>query len=400
MNPTRRQRLLVIGANGFIGGAIVRACVDRDLAVAAYTRRPIAEQPPAASARITQHLGGLTPADPPRLEEAMRDADVVVHAAGLAHRTRGVTEAQFREVNVEGVRVVIDAAARARVPHVVLISSVAVYGAAARQAASPYPLPRGGGFNRASGAAGRSGGSDSSPDALPEALRDEDAPCAPATAYARSKLEGEQVATALADRHGLRLTIVRPATVFGAGDPGSVAQLARLLRANRFLWIGAGTNRKSLTHVDDLAAAVVRLAFAPDEGSGSGKSGGARREAASTGPETYNIAGPPVSMRDIVETLSDALGRRSPRIGVPERIARFALRVTAPLAHRGRPAGGLLRWAPDRLSAWLSDDVYAAAKYEARFGPVSRMDWREGLRREAAWLVASAPARAGAARHR
>lgn len=353
MNATRPHRLLVIGANGFIGAAIVRAALDQDLAVAACSRAPLADPPPAANGRITHHLGGLTAADAPRLAEAMRDVDVIVHAAGLAHRTRGVTEAQFREVNVDGARVVLDAAVRARVPHVVLISSVAVYGRGAGGASPP----------------------------------DEGRPYAPATAYARSKLEGEQVATALAAQHGVRLTIVRPATVFGEGDPGSVAQLARLLRANRFIWIGSGTNRKSLTHVDDLAAACVRLACAP--GDGAGDDGGAACQ-------IYNIAGPAVSMRDVVVTLADALGRPAPRIGIPDPVAHLALRVTAPLS----AGGDLFKWLPDRLSAWLADDVYAAAKYEARFGPVARMDWREGLRREAAWLLASAPARADAARPR
>lgn len=360
MNATRRHRLLVIGANGFIGSAIVRACVDQDLAVAAYARTPMADPPPATNGRITRHLGGLTHADAPRLAEAMRGADVIVHAAGLAHRTRGVTDAQFRAVNVDGARVVLDAAVRARVPHVVLISSVAVYGR---------------------------GVSSNSPDAPPDALPDERTPYAPATAYARSKLEGEQVAAALASRHGVRLTIVRPATVFGEGDPGSVAQLARLLRANRFVWIGSGTNRKSLTHVDDLAAACVRLACASDDGAGGDDGAGCR---------IYNIAGPAVSMRDVVDTLADALGRPAPRVGIPDRVARLALRVTAPLA----AGGDLFKWLPDRLSAWLSDDVYAAAKYEARFGPIARMHWREGLRREAAWLLASARARADAARRR
>ena len=63
----------------------------------------------------------------------------------------------------------------------------------------------------------------------------------------------------VAAQHQLGLTILRLATVYGEGDRGNIARLMRTIDAGRFVWVGRGTNRKSLIHRDDAAAAVLAV---------------------------------------------------------------------------------------------------------------------------------------------
>ena len=118
----------------------------------------------------------------------------------------------MRRTNVEGTRNVVLAARRTGVRHVVLVSSVSVYG--------------------------------NEPDV-----------------YADSKREGERAAIEAAG-DAVGLTILRLATVYGEGDRGNVLRLIRAIDRHRFIWIGHGDNRKSLIHRDDAAEAILTAALA------------------------------------------------------------------------------------------------------------------------------------------
>ena len=175
--------IIVTGASGFLGSAIVEATGDA---------QPVSLRGRQASEFASMFAG----------------ASAVIHAAGLAHRKFKPEE--YRAVNVELTRAVAQAAAAARVPRLVLVSSVSVY----------------------------AGG----------------------TPYAVSKLEGERVAAA-----SFRdVVILRPATIIGEGDPGNVRRLIDAIARRRFVWIGRGENRKSLVHREDVArACLVAINAAP-----------------------------------------------------------------------------------------------------------------------------------------
>jgi UDP-glucose 4-epimerase len=251
----------------------------------------------------------------------------VIHAAGLAHQFRAGQHDRpaFLASNAEATANVVQAAIAAGVAHVVLVSSVAVYGGSAA---------------------------------------DEDAPCRPEGPYAESKYLAERRAIELAERHGLRLTILRLATIYGEQDPGNVARLMRTIDRGRFIWVGTGANRKSLIYRDDAARACVAAAQA--QGSGIG---------------VYNVSAPPEPMRAVVENLAAALGRRVPRWHIPAGLVLSGAWAAA------RVSGG--RGLPGRLSRtaqkWLADDIYPAQRFGQRFQFQTQTSLPEGLRREAAW---------------
>jgi len=85
----------------------------------------------------------------------------------------------------------------------------------------------------------------------------------PVGPYALSKYNAKLRAIEIARDSGMALTILRLATLYGEGDPGNVGRLLRTLDRGRFLWIGDGSNRKSLLHKGDAARACMAVAERP-----------------------------------------------------------------------------------------------------------------------------------------
>jgi nucleoside-diphosphate-sugar epimerase len=288
---------------------------------AADLRAP--DAPPGASAHAADVL------DPGAVAEAVAGADCVVHAAGLAHvfdKSKGREE--FTAVNEAGTRNVARAAAAAGVEHLVLTSSVSVYGGC-----------RG-------GACG------------------EDSPCRPRGAYAESKYRAELRAGQVARASGLHVTVLRLATLYGEGDPGNVARLVRAIDRGRFARVGRGTNRKSLLHRDDAARACLT----------------ALRSPASRG-RTYNVSAPPHTMREVLETIARHLGRPLSGRVIPGWLVLGAAGLGAVLCLGRGPAGSLFR----TVRKWLADDVYPADRIRAELGFEAQVPLDDGLRREVEW---------------
>jgi dihydroflavonol-4-reductase len=179
---------LVTGGTGFLGRAIVERLVGNGEPVRALARSE-------ASARALAELG----AEPVRgdvldldaLTSAMRGCDLVYHAAGANAFCVRDPSPMF-EVNVEGSRTVVSAAARAGVRRVVYTSSAATLGEASGTIGAEESPHRGWFLSN----------------------------------YERSKFEAEQAAFAVARETGVELVCLNPASVQG---PGRATGSARLL---------------------------------------------------------------------------------------------------------------------------------------------------------------------------
>jgi nucleoside-diphosphate-sugar epimerase len=161
-----------------------------------------------------------------RWDDALAGIDVVVHLAGLAHLPDEMAAAAadtFARVNAEGTARLAAAAVRSGVRRFVLMSSALVHG----QASPGRPFT------------------------------ESDAP-APATPYARSKLDSETRLEAAARGSALEWVILRPPMVYGPGARGNFRRLVQLVRAGVPLPLGAATAPKSFIGIDNLADAVVR----------------------------------------------------------------------------------------------------------------------------------------------
>jgi nucleoside-diphosphate-sugar epimerase len=89
-------------------------------------------------------------------------------------------------------------------------------------------------------------------------LRTETDPPVQVSHYGRSKRAGEKVAEKFADR--LPVTVVRPAIVFGEGDPKMLAMFRPIVRFGLHIVPGRGRRKYSLIHAADLATLLILAA--------------------------------------------------------------------------------------------------------------------------------------------
>ncbi len=314
---------LITGASGFLGSEIVRQAAASRLVIRA-TDKIIDFKIPGVDYR---------PADILELSSSnslFKDVTQVIHAAGLAHisnASQAVT-APFEMINGQGTQNICRAAAEAGVEHFILVSSVSVYGPSAK------------------------------------GICDESTACFPEGPYAESKFLAEQYAIRCAQQSGMALTILRLATIFGERDPGNVARLMRTIDKGRFIWIGNGSNLKSLLYRGDAARACLVVA-----------------SHAFFGIKMYNVSAPPCMMREVVEGLAKTLGRHIPCVHLPANIVLRILNIFSKLSGNHNH----LRDMRSTLIKWLADDAFDASKFQQTSGFQTQIGLTEGLRREVSW---------------
>jgi UDP-glucose 4-epimerase len=208
--------VLVTGASGFIGRHACASLHERGGVVRATSR----------SATVGTFADEWMRADlvVDSLEALVKGVDAIVHCAGVAHAHAVALDDDeaFAAGNVEATRRLCEAARGAGVSRVVLASSVAIFG---------------------------------EPGVEPVA---EDAPPAPASAYARSKREAERIVLEMPQAVVLRFPLV-----YGAGLPGNLARMIDASAAGRFPRLPPVANRRSMIHVADAARSLVLAATDP-----------------------------------------------------------------------------------------------------------------------------------------
>lgn len=213
------SRVLVTGAAGFIGGAIVRDQLARG-------RRVLGIDRAAGGQADGEERETIDVTDRGAVLDAFARwrPDAVVHAAAQLPSAPGD---DVRRSNVDGTRNVLDGAARSGAGRAVFLSTTTLY-------ALDGP-----------------------------AWRDERSRIDPTSPYGRSKREAESLCTH-ARRNGLPVAVLRLPPVVGPGRSGLFHHLFEWVREGRRIpLVGDGRNRVQLLHVDDCAAAVDTLLTAP-----------------------------------------------------------------------------------------------------------------------------------------
>jgi nucleoside-diphosphate-sugar epimerase len=207
---------LVTGGSGYFGSLLVARLLERGDTVRVLDIADADDRP--TDVGFVQ--GDIR--DPGAVAGAVDGIDVVYH--NVAQVPLAKDHELLRTVNVDGARVLLDAARRAGVAKVVHTSSSAVFGVPDSNPVLPTTVPK------------------------------------PEEAYGHAKLAAEW-ACLDAVRRGLDVSIVRPRTILGHGRLGIFAIL--------FDWIadgadpivlGDGTNRYQFVHAEDLADACIAAA--------------------------------------------------------------------------------------------------------------------------------------------
>ncbi len=213
------KRVLVTGV-GCLGRRVVESVADAGAAqIRAFDRVEARLQP---LSRDVEPIGGdIT--DPERVRQAAAGIDIVIHTAALLD----AEPAAYYQVNVEGTRVVAEAAACAGVERFVHISSNAVYG-------------------------------------FPDSDVTEDmGPNPTGQAYSRSKAGGERMVRSVGADAGMDVAIVRPAAIFGPGADYFTGAYMRRAMKRPIVFLGRGSGALAVIFVDDVADLAVVAATHP-----------------------------------------------------------------------------------------------------------------------------------------
>lgn len=316
------MKVFVTGGTGFIGGEVVRRLRERGDDVVCLARNP--EKAAKLSALGCEIVSGDL-GDAEAIRNGMDGCDAVVHAAAMYEV--GIPAKQrpaMWEANVAGTETVLKAARDAEVAKLVYVSTVGVFGNTHRKVVDETYEHPGKEFT---------------------------------SYYEETKLEGHRVAKRMiAD--GLPGVIVQPGGVYGPGDTSQVADLLQEFFAGKLVLMPFPEFGICLTHVEDIAGGIL---LAIDKG----KAG-----------ETYVLSGPVTTMREAIETVAAATGRKAPKRAMPVGLMK-AMTPIGPLVGKlmGQPPNlRELISSADNVTFWASHEK---ASRELGYAP---RGMEEGLR--------------------
>lgn len=290
--PINDHRILVTGANGFVGRGLCRELLDRKAAVTAAVRNigdfhdfegPLFQQ--ITVGEIDQGTAW---------DEALMGVDTIFHLAARVHvmRESGADALRaYRRVNVEGTERLARAAAKAGVKRLVFLSSIKVNGEAT--SSKPYTA--------------------------------EDLPH-PQNAYAISKWEAEQALWRLSLETGLQVVVVRTPLVYGPGVKGNFLRLLEWVNKGIPLPFAAVENRRSMIYLRNLVDAMIACAEHP----------------IALG-RTYLVSdGEDVSLPELIRLVASAMGKPARLWRGPESLMRVAAALLGKSAEANRLLDSLL----------------------------------------------------------
>ncbi|AIW12761.1 NAD-dependent epimerase/dehydratase family protein [Vibrio tubiashii] len=260
------ERVLLTGANGFIG-----SCVNQylDFKCAVAVRDPV-------KCRLNNRAFLLSELVNPQGDLSnFNGIDSIIHLAGLAHSK----EFSAQEHNAVNTKLTLDlakAAAKGGVKRFVFVSSITVNGVSSRKL--PYT---------------------------------ESSIAFPHTPHANSKYNAELGLKKLAKAIGLEVVIVRPTLVYGPNAPGNFGMLTKLVAKSPLLPFGMADNCRDFIAVQNLADLLITCAIHPD----------------AAGQTFLASDGETVSIKEFTCAIADGLGKNVIQLPLPVSVMRFAGRL-------------------------------------------------------------------------
>jgi nucleoside-diphosphate-sugar epimerase len=320
------MKILVTGGTGFTGKALVKRLLDEGHQVVALDYKEGLKTQELTSWGAEVSIGSVT--DKSIVKKCIQEVDIVHHLAA-AFRELDVPDNYYDEVNVNGTRNVLEAALEAKVKKFIYCSTCGVHGNI------DHP-PAG-----------------------------EDAPIQPADYYQRTKYEAEPVVHEYFAK-GLKTVILRPAAIYGPGDPERFFMIFRRVAKGSFPMFGSGRTYYHPLYIDNLIDAFM---LAMQDGKGDG--------------EAYLIAD------DKYLEIEDLVRRVGKAMDIDVKISHYPI---IPLVIAGhffekicKPFKITPPIFPRRVDWYRQNRAFKIEKAKRELGYQPKVDIDEGLRRTAEW---------------
>lgn len=326
------MRVALTGASGYTGGRLLARLQERGHQVAALVRpSSITEELRSSGAELV--FGAL--GDPEAAARLARGRDAILHVAAV-YRTAGHPDSYYREVNVEGTRLLLEAAAAAGLQRFVHTSTVGVHGH------------------------------------VQDPPADETAPIAPGDIYQETKAEAEALALEFGRSRGLPVAVVRPGAIYGPGET-RLLKLFRAIARGRYAVVGSGQTFYHPVYIDDLLDGFL-LALERPEAVG----------------EAFLIAGPRYASQDQLAAL---IARHTGGRVLPFHVPAWPIQLLGDLCEAiCVPLGLEPPIHRRRVDFWTKSRAFSIEKARRLLGYAPRVDLDLGIARtvaayrQAGWL--------------
>jgi nucleoside-diphosphate-sugar epimerase len=246
-----RKSILVTGGTGFIGYYLVQKLSEAGNIVKVLAREHSDVTHLKDLNNVSIVKGDIC--DISTLHAAVDSVDIVYHLAAILHVPHNVRSYKITEVNVKGTRNLLEACREKNVGKFIFFSTAGVSLVESSLNKNIDPV-------------------------FDEPL-----------SYVMSKFLGEILVYNYYKEFDLNTTIIRPAVVYGFGERGNVKKLIDAVQKRCFILIGDGTNRRSLTYVQNAVNAALCVAVNPK-----------------TNGKVYIVTdGEPLSIKEIAEVIAE-----------------------------------------------------------------------------------------------
>lgn len=317
------EKVLVTGANGFIGSNLCRRLLAEGYKVNALIRKS-SDLQFIEGISLQRHYGDIT--QPETLKPAMAGVRKVFHVAGLTADWGAYS--LFEKINFHGTKNVALAADTADVKRFVYISTVAFHG-----------------FGK-------------------QNVKEEDPPAKNLIPYAQTKLLAEQWLWAFSKKSSMEITAVRPGNVFGINDRTFIFKYIDALLQGKFAEINHGRSKTCPVYVENLVDIMMLAAIEPK----------------AVGNTYFATDGLDICWHEFNTALAKQLGVPLPKTSLPYGLAMAAAKSYY-TAHRllGLQSEPFLT--PYRVNNGGKDYHFSIQKLKDHFGYIPKVGLEEGLKR-------------------
>lgn len=320
------MKVLVTGGTGFTGKALVQRLLESGHEVVALDYKEGLKTEELRKMGAAVVIGSVT--DPEVVAHCVEGVEVVFHLAA-AFREMNVPDSFYHDVNVIGTRNVLEAAHAAGVRRFIYCSTCGVHG----NVDNP-PAP-------------------------------ETAPIQPADYYQRTKYEAEPIVNGYHEK-GMKTVILRPAAIYGPGDPERFFMIYKRVASGTFPMFGNGRTYYHPLYIDNLVDAFM---LAMEDGRGDG-------QAYLIADEEY------VEIERLVRGVAEAMN-------VEVRIPHYPVWPVVVAGHvcekLCRPFGITPPIFPRRVDWFRQNRAFDISKAKRELGYQPRVGLAEGLKRTADW---------------